>query len=155
MEEKSYVEFRLTVPDLSTPERIQDGRHARVKTHISKGSSGVEKMKEKSSVEFRLTVPDLSIPERIQDGRHARAKTAIFAPIFKLFFSIPSQEGVPRKNPTSDFVFFERGRGHSPKPKVCHFRVRTPASGVSIPMFSKVLNLIPVEFLSSDTRRGL
>ena len=29
IEEKSSVEFRLTVPDLSTPEQIQDGRHAR------------------------------------------------------------------------------------------------------------------------------
>ena len=34
MEEKGSVEFRLTVPDLSIPERIQDGRHARAKTHL-------------------------------------------------------------------------------------------------------------------------
>ena len=52
MEEKSSVKFRLTVPDLSTPERIQDGRHAMAKAHISKGSSGVERMEEKSSVKF-------------------------------------------------------------------------------------------------------
>ena len=35
MEGKSSVEFQLTVPDLSTSERIQDGRHTRAKTHIS------------------------------------------------------------------------------------------------------------------------
>ena len=58
-EEKSPVEFRVTVPDLSSPERIQDGRHARAETNISKGSPWVEKMEEKSPVEFRLTVPDL------------------------------------------------------------------------------------------------
>ena len=58
-EEKSPVEFRVTVPDLSSPERIQDGRHARAETNNSKGSPWVEKMEEKSPVEFRLTVPDL------------------------------------------------------------------------------------------------
>ena len=58
-EEKSPVEFRVTVPDLSPPERIQDGRHARAETNISNGSPWVEKMEEKSPVEFRLTVPDL------------------------------------------------------------------------------------------------
>ena len=46
MEEKSSVEFRLTVPDLSTSERIQDGRHARAKTHISKGCPGVGRMED-------------------------------------------------------------------------------------------------------------
>ena len=140
MEEKSYVEFRLTVPDLSTPERIQDGRHARVKTHISKGSSGVEKMKEKSSVEFRLTVPDLSIPERIQDGRHARAKTAISAPIFKLFFFIPSGGGVARRNPTSALAFFERGRGYRRKPEVRHFRPEPQQVGCLFLCFRRCWN---------------
>ena len=122
LEEKSSVKFRQTVPDLSTPERIQDGRLARAKTHISKGSFGVEKLEEKSSVKFRQTVPDLSTPERIQDGRHARAKTAISAPIFKLFFFIPSGEEVARRNPTSALAFFKRGRGYRQKPEVRHFR---------------------------------
>ena len=112
-------------------------------------------MKEKSPVEFRLTVPDLSIPERMQDGRHVRAKTAISTPILKLFFPHSQSRRGAQEESHIGFGVFQKGAGPQPETESASSPVRTPARGVSIPMFLRVLNLIPVEFLSSDTRRGL
>ena len=112
-------------------------------------------MKEKSSVEFRLTVPDLSIPERIQDGRHVRAKTAISTPILKLFFPHSQSRRGAQEESHIGFGVFQKGAGPQPQTESVSFPVRTLASGVSIPMFLKVLNLIPGEFSSSDKRRDL
>ena len=51
MEEKSSVEFRLTVPDLSTPDRIQDGRQKKYKTRFR-----FSKMSGKKSTEWEKAI---------------------------------------------------------------------------------------------------
>ena len=137
MEEKSYVEFRLTVPDLSTPERIQDGRHARVKTHISKGSSGVEKMKEKSSVEFCLTVPDLSILSESKMAATPGLKRPFLLRFSNFFFPFPVKKGCPGRIPHR-ISCFSKGGGATARNRKCVISGSEPQQvGCLFPCFQR------------------